>query len=295
MKQNNRKSINRIFHTAAMLPAALLDVGLMVAAPAAHATIVLPDEIIVTARRTEEAIQSVPISMTVMSQEMLNEKNVTSGADLANYTPSLNVNTRFGSDQASFSIRGFTQEFRTAASVAVYFADVVAPRGGGSITAGDGAGPGSFFDLQNMQVLKGPQGTLFGRNTTGGAIMLTPQEPTTKLEGYLEGSVGNYNMRRTQGVINVPLTDNARARFGIDQQTRDGYFNNVSGVGPDRLGDVNYLAGRASLILDLPSDIQNYTIFSITSSENNGSPAPGILLASQTGWTHIVTLPGHSR
>ena len=272
MKYKNRKGINHAFQTAALLPTAVLGVGLTAPAPAAYATILVPDEIIVSARRTEEAVQTVPISMIVMSQEMLNEKNVVSATDLANFTPSLNVNTRFGPDQASFSIRGFSQELRTAASVAVYFADVVAPRGGGAaVNAGDGAGPGSFFDLQNLQVLKGPQGTLFGRNTTGGAIMLTPQEPTTKLEGYLEGSVGNYDMRRIQGVINVPLTDNARARFGVDSMKRDGYLNNVSGVGPDHLGDVGYIAGRASLILDLPNDIQNYTIFSMTSSENNGT------------------------
>lgn len=271
MKKANGNCVFHAANASALLPVALLGIGIVLPAPAVYATIANPDEIIVNARRTEEAIQTVPISMTVMNQEMLDEKNVVSAADLANFTPSLNVNTRFGADQASFSIRGFTQELRTAASVAVYFADVVAPRGGGSVTAGDGAGPGSFFDLQNMQVLKGPQGTLFGRNTTGGAIMLTPQEPTTKLEGYLEGSVGNYNMRRIQGVINVPLTDNARARFGIDRQTRDGYLNNVAGVGPDHLADIDYTAGRASLMLDLPGDIQNYTIFSMVSSNNNGS------------------------
>ncbi len=273
MRLNRKKknSVNHVIHTAVMLPAAVLGMSFMVPAPAAHATIANPDEVVVTARRTEEVIQNVPISMTVFNQEMLNERNVVSGADLVNYTPSLNVNNRFGSDQASFAIRGFTQELRTTASVAVYFADVVAPRGGGSITAGDGAGPGSFFDLQNVQVLKGPQGTLFGRNTTGGAIQLVPQEPTTKLEGYLEESVGNYNMRRTQGVINVPLSDIARARFGMDAQKRDGYVTNVSGIGPNHFDDINYLAGRASLMLDLADSLQNYTIFAYTNSQNHGT------------------------
>ncbi len=114
MKRNSEHR-DHILHAAAILPSLLLSAGLTMPALSAHATIVSPDEVIVMARRTEEAIQTVPISMTVMSQDMLDEKNVTSGADLANYTPSLNVNTRFGSDQASFSIRGFTQEIRTAA------------------------------------------------------------------------------------------------------------------------------------------------------------------------------------
>lgn len=270
MKRNG-ECVKHGFHTALMLSTAVCGVGSTLLAPAAHAAIASPDEVVVTARRTEEVIQEIPISMTVFNQEMLDERNVTNAADLVKYTPSLNVNQRFGSDQASFAIRGFTQEFRTTASVAVYFADVVAPRGGATITAGDGAGPGAFFDLQNLQVLKGPQGTLFGRNTTGGALQLVPQEPTSKQEGYLELSAGNYDMRRAQGVINLPITDNVRARFGIDTLKRDGYMKNVSGIGPDRFSNIDYLAGRASVIADITDDVQNYTILTYTNSENNGT------------------------
>ena len=273
-------------HAAAMLPTAILSVGLT--APAVHATIAMPEEIVVTARRTEEVIQNVPISMTVFNQEMLNERNVTNAADLATYTPSLNVNNRFGGDQATFAIRGFTQELRTTASVAVYFADVVAPRGSGNVAAGDGAGPGSFFDLQNVQVLKGPQGTLFGRNTTGGAIQLMPQEPTNKLEGYLELSAGNYDMRRTQGVLNVPISDNVAPRFGVETSRRDGYLENTTGLGPDRLSDINYLAGRASLMVDVSDSVQNYTIFSQTHSENNGSIQKQMACKAGAGISRLI-------
>ncbi len=266
------KMKRRAFHTAAILPTAMLGVGLTIPVPVAHsATAVDPAEIIVTARREKEELQKVPISMTVFDQETLSERNVTNGADLVAYTPSLNVNQRFGSDQASFAIRGFSQDLRTTASVAVYFADVVAPRSSGSVTAGDGAGPGAFFDLQNVQVLKGPQGTLFGRNTTGGAIQLVPQQPTDKLEGYLELSGGNYDMRRVQGVFNLPLTDIARARFGVDSMDREGYIKNKSGVGPELLSDVHYIAGRASLLLDLGDSVQNYFVTQYTRSENKGS------------------------
>lgn len=252
----------------ALLP---LSIGLALSVDSAYATIASPDEVVVTARRMKEDAQEVPISMAVFNQEMLSERNVTNGADLAAFTPSLSVNSRFGSDQTTFAIRGFTQELRTTASVAVYFADVVAPRGGGSVTSGDGAGPGAFFDLQNVAVLKGPQGTLFGRNTTGGAIQLVPQEPTSSLEGYLEVSGGNYDMRRYQGVLNVPITDNVRARFGFDRQTRDGYLKNISGVGPDNLSDVDYISSRASLMWDVSDTVTNYTIFTHTYSNNNGS------------------------
>ncbi len=271
MNLKKGKSVNHIFQTVAMLPTAVLGVGLTLPASSAHATILQPEEIIVTARRTEEVLQNVPISMTVFNQDMLNERNVTSGADLATYTPSLTVNTRFGADQTTFAIRGFTQELRTTASVAVYFADVVAPRGGTSTTSGDGAGPGSFFDLQNVQVLKGPQGTLFGRNTTGGAIQLVPQEPKSSFGGYLEQSLGNYNMRRTEGVINIPMTDSIRARFGMQTEKRDGYLRNVSGIGPSRLANIDYFSGRGSVIWDITDAVQNYTIFTYTNSHNKGA------------------------
>jgi len=278
---NSRKPV-RTSGMRVLTPLALA-VGALIAPEHARATTLELDEVIVTARRTEESLQKVPIAMTVFNQEMLNERNVTNGADLAVYTPSLTANTRFGADSTTFAIRGFTQELRTTASVAVYFADVVAPRGGGFVTGGDGAGPGAFFDLQNVQVLKGPQGTLFGRNTTGGAIQLTPQEPTYNFEGYLEESIGNFNLRRHQGVVNIPISDTVQARFGIDKQSRDGYLNNVTDVGPKHLADVDYFAGRAS-VMWTPSDVvQNYTIYSYTNSENQGS-VEGLYACNTSGF-----------
>lgn len=227
-------------------------------------------EVIVTARRFEERLQDVPISITVFNQQQLADRNVVNASDLATYTPSLSANQRFGSDNTSFAIRGFTQELRTSSSVATYFADVVAPRGGGSVTAGEGAGPGAFFDLQNVQVLKGPQGTLFGRNTTGGAVLLVPQKPGKAYEGYAEQSFGNYDLVRTQAVANLPFTDAVRLRLGADYQNRDGVLKNTSGTGPERLGDVAYLAARASLVLDLAANLENYTIASYSRSDNSG-------------------------
>src|ERR1700761_2574590 len=153
-------------------------------------------EIIVTARRVEERLQDVPISISVFTQEQLANRNVVNAEDLAAYTPSLAANNNFGQENSSFAIRGFVQDAGTPPSVAVYFADVVALRGPTQGTqAGDGAGPGSFFDLQNVQVLKGPQGTLFGRNTTGGAVLFVPQKPTSRLEGYIEAEGGNFDER----------------------------------------------------------------------------------------------------
>ncbi|MFA5939537.1 MAG: TonB-dependent receptor [Sinimarinibacterium sp.] len=228
------------------------------------------EEIIVTAQRREESLQDVAISMTVFSQEQLSDANITNSADLAIYTPSLKANSRFGNENATFTIRGFTQDLRTTASVATYFAEVVAPRGQSSQSSGDGAGPGSLFDLQNVQVLKGPQGTLFGRNTTGGAILLVPQKPKDEFEGYVEASGGNFGARQIQAVLNVPVSDTFRLRLGIEDKEREGHLNNITGIGADKLGDVNYTAVRGSLSWDLSDEIENYTIVQYVDSESTG-------------------------
>lgn len=228
------------------------------------------DEVIVTAQRRAENIQDVPISMTVFSEEQLSNANLSNSGDLATITPSLQVETRFGNEMTSFSIRGFYQALRTTASVATYFADVVAPRGQTSQTSGDGAGPGYLFDLQNVQVLKGPQGTLFGRNTTGGAILLVPQEPTDAFEGFVEGTVGNYGQKKLNAVINVPVAETFRMRLSVEDNKRDGFLDNYTKIGADELGNSDYTATRLSLLWDVTENVENYTIFNYVDSESSG-------------------------
>jgi len=232
------------------------------------------NDIIVTARRVEERLQDVPISVTVLSSEALANNNITSAKDIATYTPSLVTNNRYGVDNTTWTIRGFTQEQRTTATVGTYFADVVAPRGSGATQGGDGAGPGSMFDLANVQVLNGPQGTLFGRNSTGGAVLLVPNKPTDRLEGYVEGSAGEYSMWRGQGVLNIPLADTFKVRLGVDRMKRDGYLKNAGrvGFGPygDAGGSVDYIAARLSVVADLTPDLENYTIATFSRSKSTG-------------------------
>ncbi len=227
-------------------------------------------EIVVTARRTEERLQDVPISITVFNQSQLEDRNVTSIEDLATYTPSLSAPATFGSDNATFAIRGFVQAGNTTPSVGVFFADVAASHSQGQLAGGNGAGPGLFFDLANVQVLKGPQGTLFGRNTTGGDVLLVPQKPTAELGGYIEQSVGNYAMERTQGALNIPLNERIRARLAVDHETRTGYLDNISGIGPRDFADIDYTAIRASVVVDVMANLENYTIVNWSESSTNG-------------------------
>lgn len=257
------------------------------------------NDIVVVAQRVEERLQDVPVSVTVLSDTALANNNITSAKDIATFTPSLVTNNRYGNDNTTWTIRGFTQEQRTTSTVGTYFADVVAPRGSGATQGGDGAGPGYLFDLASVQVLNGPQGTLFGRNSTGGAVLLVPKRPTSEFEGYVEGSIGDYNLRRVQAVVNVPVMDSLRIRLGVDRNKRDGYLVNAGkiGFGPygDAGGSVDYLALRFSAVADLSPDVENYTIVNYSRSKSTGNP-PKILdcynliacqqkeLGDKTGW-----------
>ncbi|WP_372760658.1 TonB-dependent receptor plug domain-containing protein, partial [Litorivivens sp.] len=230
----------------------------------------LLEEVVVTAQRKEESAQDVAISITVFDQEQIANANMTNSNDIATYTPSLTTNTRFGPENATFSIRGFTRSLRTTASVGVYFAEVIAPRGQTSQTSGDGAGPGSLFDLANVQVLKGPQGTLFGRNTTGGSILLVPNKPSDEFEAYVEFSESNYSSSRQQAVANFSLTDTFHMRFGVDHNERDGHLNNITNIGADKLGNVDYTAFRLSAVWDINESMENYTILTDVDSDTAG-------------------------
>jgi iron complex outermembrane recepter protein len=232
------------------------------------------NEIIVSARRIDERLQDVPISITVLDERTLSNNNITSAKDIATYTPGLSTNNRFGSDNTTWTVRGFTQEQRTTATVGTYFADVVAPRGSGATQGGDGAGPGNLFDLSSVQVLKGPQGTLQGRNSTGGAVLLVPRKPTDKLEGYVEASAGSFDMMRVQGVLNIPLADTFKVRLGVDRYKRDGYLQNAGkiGFGPhgDAGGSSDHWAYRLSIVADLTPDLENYTVVTYSKTKSTG-------------------------
>jgi iron complex outermembrane receptor protein len=251
-------------------------------------------EIVVTARRTEENLQDVPISIQVFNQQQLENRNVVVAQDLAQYVPSLSVNNNFGSDNTAFALRGFTQDNGTAPSVGVFFADVIAPRSASnSIPGGDGAGPGSFFDLENVQILKGPQGTLFGRNTTGGDILLVPKKPTSELSGYVEGGVGNYDDGEVQGVVNIPINDSFRVRAGVVHETREGYLHSNAPVGPKDFDDVDYTAARLSAVVDITPNLENYTIASYSTTDDNGGI--GKIVAADTAINRTLSVPAQNQ
>jgi len=178
-------------------------------------------EIVVTARRRSERIQDVPIAITALDENALREKGVADGYSLLKAAPSLVANTTGTRSQISYSMRGQAPATgTTVAPVPVYFAEVPVP---------SDAATAPFFDLASIQILAGPQGTLFGRNSTGGAVMFTPVAPTQALEGYIDVSGGNLDYRQIEGALNIPVVPNVLAlRVAGNVIRRDGFTHDLT-------------------------------------------------------------------
>jgi iron complex outermembrane receptor protein len=136
-------------------------------------------EVTVTARRSEESIQSVPVSVTALDAEQLRERSISTPEDLQRSTPGTYLSGSGGRENIVYQIRGQSKALSGPSSPAVvsYFSEVPDVTFGSSVPA---------YDISSVQVLKGPQGTLFGRNTTGGAILYTPTAPTYAFEGLAD-------------------------------------------------------------------------------------------------------------
>jgi len=183
-----------------------------------------PNAIVVTARRRAENLLSVPVAISAVNADGLERANIMTPQDLARVVPGLTTgsgSTR-GFSQLIFTIRGQRNgEPAIAAdqSIGVYFAEV--PQ-----NASQGLNTG-FFDIDSVQVLKGPQGTLFGRNATGGAVLIQPNMPTADFGGYVKGTAGSYELRDIEGGLNIPISDTLGLRVAGKYTHRDGYLTNI--------------------------------------------------------------------
>jgi iron complex outermembrane receptor protein len=216
-------------------------------------------EVVVTARRREERLQTTPISIAAYSGQDLEVRGVTTTTDLGAFTPNLVTSSGSGvsgnSSAASFFIRGIGQiDFllNTDPGVGLYIDDVYIGRSIGADL--------NLLDLERVEVLRGPQGTLFGRNTIGGAISLTSRPPTSELEGNVAVAAGSSSLKSARGVLNIPISTALAARVSFESRERDGYVTRLAdGI---ELGDENSQAARVALrweatdrlVLDLIGD-----------------------------------------
>ena len=223
----NILNIRALFLTSTVLAAGLVISGAAQAqsVPAAEETADQGGiaEIIVTARKSSENIQSVPVAVTALSADDLASKQVFEVTDLARTAPSLTISTG-GTGPASIvylAIRGQAQNSPNSlsdSSVGIYMDGVYVAR---PIVGNLG-----FLDMASAEVLRGPQGTLFGRNTTGGALNLTSNRPGDEYEAMLKVGFGNYNYQSIEGMVNAPVSEAVGLRIAGRYGKRDGYFQN---------------------------------------------------------------------
>ena len=196
----------------------------------------LIEEIIVTSQRTEESLQDVPIAVTALTGDMLEDMQIESGSDLQMITPSLSFQ---GGDAGggTFNIRGITNLAVSATSesgVEIHVNDLPV----GSTTMQDG----EFFDMERIEVLRGPQGTLYGKNSVGGAINLITARPVFgESLGKVSVDTGSFDLLKTKLMVNVPLGDSLAMRIATSSVERDGDIKNIYSK-----ATMKYLNGRDS-------------------------------------------------
>jgi iron complex outermembrane recepter protein len=233
-------------------------------------------QVTVTARRRAESEQSVPLSVTAIPGKQLEEFNIESLGDLQHSVPSMSMFGPFR-DTPIVSIRG--QGGYTPGgipSVIMYSNEVPTPTSAQAGSPGGAlGGDGLFLDLASIQVLKGPQGTLFGRNTTGGAVLLESKRPDDDFGGHLQVTAGDYNDKEVDAVLNAPVIEHKLlVRVAVNMQDRDGFTETMStpsAPGGTDLDNAKHFAGRMS-VRWRPSDrVTNDTIVGYYNSETHGT------------------------
>ena len=244
------------------------------------------ETVTVTARRRVEDLEKVPQNVTAISGDLLREQNIKTATDLQTVAPTLTVTGTLGSrDDDVFTIRGQSQPFGGAdPGVQTYFAEVPY----------NASGPGSFFDMSSVQVLSGPQGTLFGRNTTGGAVLFEPQRPKDEFGGYIDGQLGNYSFRELSGALNVPvISDKLLVRGAFDVASRDGYTKDevITGAGAPFTVDqdnLDYQSYRLGVTFKPFDHFENYTVFDYLHNRADGTSDVLTGIASQATLTNTA-------
>ncbi|MDB6062729.1 MAG: TonB-dependent receptor [Verrucomicrobiaceae bacterium] len=244
-------------HIEAVLKVGLGAATLIATLPVAHAQEATQsaglEQVFVTARKRDEGVQAVPISIAALSAEALDNRNVHEMQDLNSVVPGFRFSSEGGKGNTDIILRGLSKIplGEGIPSVVTYFANVALPARGSNIPT---------YDIANIQVLKGPQGTLFGRNTLGGAVVVTPEAPNYELGGYIKGAYGTKDYRSVEGAVNVPLVDQKAAlRIAGQIRRQDGLNKNLS-IGPD-FDDIHQNSYRISLLLQPTESIESTTVY----------------------------------
>jgi len=213
------------------------------------------DPLLVTAQKKIEQIQDVPVTMSLVDAQFLDLDSQVNLDVLAGYVPGLNVFSQ-SNNRPNYVIRGLTSDAFLASAqprVSVFYDNIPISRNTGALI--------ELYDMDRIEILKGPQGTLFGRGAQIGAVHLISNKPVNKYQGEFSAEFGNYNQKIYNGMLNIPFTDNFYSRFAASYVQRNGFVNNTfSGQLNERntgafRTSFRYIPGE-STIMDLVFDYQ---------------------------------------
>ncbi len=224
---------------------------------------VVIDEIIVTAQIREEDFQDVPVTGTVFGAAALEDNRLLEIDDIARFTPGFAA-SYFNYSSPSFAVRGAMNTFSQAGAskpVGIFIDDVFVPR--------NSAGAFELFDVRQVSVLRGPQGTLFGRNVTGGAIQVYTAQPSleeTQLK--VQAGFGNYNYRELSAFASGPISDRVAAKVSVTTKDRDGF--SVDRFNGRELEDLDSISVRAGLSIAATDDVEIRFAADYSNDKNGG-------------------------
>ena len=226
------------------------------------------DEIVVTARKRTETVQDVPIAVTAFSGEALEARGITSIAEVGKITPNVNYQNNpvagGSSSVATVYIRGIGQRDFLGTidnGAGFYIDDVIVARTVGAVV--------DLLDVERVEVLRGPQGTLFGRNNVGGAIKLHTKKPSAEAGGYVDATYGTDNLFRLKGSFDAPMGDNAAFKLSGLYGRQDGYVDRPAG---GDLGNQEVFAVRGAWLWE-PTDNLEVLLAADASKEDDNGPA----------------------
>lgn len=241
------------------------------------------DELVVTARRRGENLQEVPVAATVISGEQLRAQGAVNTRDVLLSVPNLTVSTGSrGSRDAVINVRGLATADTSPVfdpSVGIYVNDIYQGRSAGSLT--------DTIDLESVQVLRGPQGTLFGRNSVGGAVLVATKRPEPVFGGELQAKIGNYDGVGGHAILNVPLGSEWAVRGVVRQYKRKGYGKNLL-TGFDNLNNEDNTEWRVSLQGEVSSRITLFASYDGVDEASNGRAATPIGTVPAINFTTAV-------
>lgn len=246
------------------------------------------DTLVVTAQKREEVMQDVPIVVTSLSEQVLQDTGVRDIKDMQVLVPGLTVTSTQNEAITTARIRGIGtvgDNMGLESSVGVVIDGVYRPR--------NSVGFGDLGELERIEVLKGPQGTLFGKNTSAGVINVVTKRPDHELAGGGEVTFGNYSAMGLAGWLNAPLGDHAAFRFYAAHRDRDGWMSVTNGAGPrteDRDYDQNFHTFRGKLLIEPADGVDIVISGDITKRDENCCTA--VQLVSGTAPSTLINALG---